>query len=75
VRKTGGVDNGRLYAMKVLKKSVKPKEKERIIAERDILEKAGGCPFLVGLHYAFQTRTHLHLVMGEYIKLYTLLQE
>jgi ribosomal protein S6 kinase alpha-5 len=62
--------------MKLLKKSanLKEKEKDRMRMERDILKKAGGCPFLVGLHYAFQTKTHLHLVMGEYIKLYTLLQ-
>jgi hypothetical protein len=60
--------------MKVLKKSAKLKEKERMRMECDILKKPGGCLFLVGLHYAFQTRTHLHLVMGEYIKLYTLLQ-
>jgi serine/threonine protein kinase len=31
--------------------------------ERDVLEKAGGSPFFVRLHYAFQSDTHLHLVM------------
>jgi ribosomal protein S6 kinase alpha-5 len=76
VRKRGGVDDGKLYAMKVVIKSktLKKKDIERMKTERNVLEKAGRSPFLVRLHYAFQTDTDLHLVMGEYIKLYTLLE-
>jgi serine/threonine protein kinase len=71
VRKRGGVDDSKLYAMKVVIKSKKLKKKdiERMKTERNVLEKAGRSPFLVRLHYAFQTDTHLHLVMGEYILL------
>jgi ribosomal protein S6 kinase alpha-5 len=76
VRKIGGVDDGKLYAMKVIRKSKKLKKKDiqRMKTERNVLEKAGCSRFLVRLHYAFQTDRHLHLVMGEYIKLYTLLE-
>ena len=67
VRKTTGHDRGTLYAMKVLKKqSVVRKKKimEHTLTERSVLEAIRNFPFLVTLHYAFQTETKLHLVMG-----------
>ena len=57
----------KLYAMKVLKKeSVVRKKKvlEHTLTERSVLEAIRDFPFLVTLHYAFQTDTKLHLVMG-----------
>jgi hypothetical protein len=33
-----------------------------------VLEEVAGMPFLVGLKYAFETQTEVHLIMGEYIK-------
>ncbi len=67
VRKVGGSDQGTVYAMKVLRKTrvlQKPKTLEHTIAERQVLEHIRNAPFLVGLHYAFQTDTKLHLIMG-----------
>ena len=66
VRKLDGPDHGRIYAMKVLRKSrvlQKPKTLEHTIAERQVLEHIRSAPFLVSLHYAFQTDTKLHLVL------------
>ncbi|RZK12593.1 MAG: hypothetical protein EOO43_18575 [Flavobacterium sp.] len=55
---------GNLYAMKVLKKDViiQRKQKVHMRAEREILE-AVDSPFILGLHYAFQTNDKLYLVM------------
>lgn len=52
------------YAMKVLNKDVVSKRNLMIKtqAERDILEKIGS-PFIVKLHYAFQTEAKLYFVM------------
>lgn len=69
VRKRDGPDKGKLYAMKVLKKASvvqKPKTLEHTMTERRVLESVRKTPFVVSLHYAFQTETKLHLVMGEY---------
>lgn len=69
VRRVGGPDHGKIYAMKVLKKDrliQKPKTLEHTLAERSVLEHIRESPFLVTLHYAFQTESKLHLVMGEY---------
>ncbi|KAE9555456.1 hypothetical protein FO519_001311 [Halicephalobus sp. NKZ332] len=66
VRKVGGNDNGKLYAMKVLKKervAHKQKTLEHTLAERTVLEKLKGLPFLVNMVYAFQSQTKLHIVM------------
>ncbi|KAI5704822.1 hypothetical protein M8J75_009138 [Diaphorina citri] len=66
VRKKGGVDNGRLYAMKVLKKATivqKKKTTEHTKTERQVLEAVRQSPFLVTLHYAFQTDAKLHLIL------------
>jgi ribosomal protein S6 kinase alpha-5 len=72
VRKRGGVDDGRLYAMKVLTKASiiqKKKTTEHTKTERQVLEAVRQSPFLVTLHYAFQTDAKLHLILGEYQKL------
>lgn len=66
VRKRGGKDDGRLYAMKVLKKATivqKKKTTEHTKTERQVLEAVRRCPFLVTLHYAFQTDAKLHLIL------------
>ncbi|CAG9816196.1 unnamed protein product [Phaedon cochleariae] len=69
VRKRGGSDDGRLYAMKVLKKATivqKKKTTEHTKTERQVLEAVRDNPFLVTLHYAFQTDAKLHLILGHY---------
>lgn len=68
VRKVGGSDRGKLFAMKVLKKATivrKKKVMEHTLTERSVLEAIRDFPFLVTLHYAFQTDTKLHLIMGK----------
>ena len=67
VRKIGGHDDKKLYAMKVLKKATiiqKQKTLEHTKTERQVLEAIRQSPFLVTLHYAFQTATKLHLILG-----------
>ncbi|CAJ0932601.1 unnamed protein product [Ranitomeya imitator] len=69
VRKISGHDSGKLYAMKVLKKATiiqKAKTAEHTRTERQVLEHIRQSPFLVTLHYAFQTDTKLHLILGLY---------
>ena len=54
--------------MKVLKKaSIVQKQKtlEHTKTERQVLESIRQSPFLVTLHYAFQTATKLHLILGK----------
>ncbi|MFT7801677.1 ribosomal protein S6 kinase alpha-5 isoform X1 [Arapaima gigas] len=66
VRKVSGHDAGKLYAMKVLKKATivqKAKTAEHTRTERQVLEHIRQSPFLVTLHYAFQTDTQLHLIL------------
>ncbi|XP_008213525.1 ribosomal protein S6 kinase alpha-4 isoform X2 [Nasonia vitripennis] len=66
VRKRIGVDVGQLYAMKVLKKATivqKKKMTEHTKTERQVLEAVRDSPFLVTLHYAFQTDAKLHLIL------------
>ncbi|XP_062911964.1 ribosomal protein S6 kinase alpha-5-like isoform X1 [Mobula hypostoma] len=66
VRKISGHDTNKLYAMKVLKKAAivqKAKTTEHIKTERQVLEHIRQSPFLVTLHYAFQTDTKLHLIL------------
>ncbi|KAE8586211.1 hypothetical protein XENTR_v10021594 [Xenopus tropicalis] len=66
VRKISGHDSGKLYAMKVLKKATiiqKAKTAEHTRTERQVLEHIRQSPFLVTLHYAFQTDTKLHLIL------------
>uniref|UniRef100_A0A1I8MIG7 non-specific serine/threonine protein kinase n=1 Tax=Musca domestica TaxID=7370 RepID=A0A1I8MIG7_MUSDO len=66
VRKLKGKDKDQLYAMKVLKKDTvvqKKKTAEHTTTERQVLEAIQQSPFLVGLHYAFQTDSKLYLVL------------
>uniref|UniRef100_A0A8C9T8L4 non-specific serine/threonine protein kinase n=1 Tax=Scleropages formosus TaxID=113540 RepID=A0A8C9T8L4_SCLFO len=66
VRKVSGHDAGKPYAMKVLKKATivqKAKTAEHTRTERQVLEHIRQSPFLVTLHYAFQTDTQLHLIL------------
>uniref|UniRef100_A0A8C6KR50 Ribosomal protein S6 kinase n=1 Tax=Nothobranchius furzeri TaxID=105023 RepID=A0A8C6KR50_NOTFU len=63
VRKILGPDAGQLYAMKVLKKaSLKVRDRVRTKMERDILVEVNH-PFIVKLHYAFQTEGKLYLIL------------
>ncbi|XP_008565673.1 PREDICTED: ribosomal protein S6 kinase alpha-4, partial [Galeopterus variegatus] len=66
VRKAGGHDAGKLYAMKVLRKAAliqRTKTQEHTRTERSVLELVRQAPFLVTLHYAFQTDAKLHLIL------------
>ncbi|KAF5892417.1 serine/threonine-protein kinase Sgk1-like, partial [Clarias magur] len=53
------------YAVKVLQKKIilKKKEQKHIMAERSVLLKNIKHPFLVGLHYSFQTTDKLYFVL------------
>ncbi|XP_030065823.1 ribosomal protein S6 kinase alpha-6 isoform X4 [Microcaecilia unicolor] len=63
VRKIVGPDAEQLYAMKVLKKaSLKVRDRVRTKMERDILVEVNH-PFIVKLHYAFQTEGKLYLIL------------
>ncbi|XP_054553945.1 ribosomal protein S6 kinase alpha-2 isoform X1 [Talpa occidentalis] len=63
VRKAQGSDAGQLYAMKVLKKAtLKVRDRVRSKMERDILAEVNH-PFIVKLHYAFQTEGKLYLIL------------
>lgn len=63
VKKNCGMDNGQLYAMKVLKKAtLKVRDRLRTKMERDILAQISH-PFIVRLHYAFQTEGKLYLIL------------
>ncbi|RXM33323.1 Ribosomal protein S6 kinase alpha-2 [Acipenser ruthenus] len=63
VRKIKGTDSGQLYAMKALKKAtLKVRDRVRSKMERDILAEVNH-PFIVKLHYAFQTEGKLYLIL------------
>ncbi|XP_054018751.1 ribosomal protein S6 kinase alpha-2 [Dryobates pubescens] len=63
VRKIKGSDAGQLYAMKVLRKAtLKVRDRVRSKMERDILAEVNH-PFIVKLHYAFQTEGKLYLIL------------
>ncbi|CAH2292749.1 serine threonine- kinase Sgk2 isoform X3 [Pelobates cultripes] len=57
--------DNRFYAVKVLQKKtiLKKKEQSHIMAERNVLLKNLKHPFLVGLHYSFQTTEKLYFVL------------
>ena len=68
VRKVSGKDAGNVFAMKVLKKATivrNQKDTAHTKAERNILEEVKH-PFIVDLHYAFQTGGKLYLIL-EYL--------
>ena len=56
---------GKYFAIKVLQKKsiVKRNEVKHIMAERNVLLKNLKHPFLVGLHYSFQTGNKLYFVL------------
>lgn len=58
-------DTGKVYAMKVLKKELiaKKHQVQHTMNEREIMEQSVGNPFIVKLHYAFQTADKLYFVM------------
>uniref|UniRef100_A0A673AT09 Serine/threonine-protein kinase sgk-1 n=1 Tax=Sphaeramia orbicularis TaxID=375764 RepID=A0A673AT09_9TELE len=57
--------HGGYYAVKVLQKQmiVKRKEQRHVMAERSVLVKGLQHPFLVGLHFSFQTPNTLYFVL------------
>ncbi|CAG9822456.1 unnamed protein product [Phaedon cochleariae] len=62
-RKVVGTDAGILYAMKVLKKAtLRVRDRHRTKMERNILVDVEH-PFIVKLHYAFQTEGKLYLIL------------
>ncbi|CAK8691669.1 unnamed protein product [Clavelina lepadiformis] len=56
---------GKFYAVKVLQKKsiMKRNEQKHIMAERNVLLKNVKHPFLVGLHYSFQTSEKLYFIL------------
>lgn len=64
VQKRIGKERGQLFAMKILKKTylVKRRQIERTRTERKVLS-AVNHPFIMKLHYAFQTEDKLYLVL------------
>ncbi|KTG06164.1 hypothetical protein cypCar_00002215 [Cyprinus carpio] len=63
VRKVTPPDSNQLYAMKVLRKAtLKVRDRVRTKMERDILADVNH-PFVVKLHYAFQTEGKLYLIL------------
>src|SRR4051812_30780145 len=57
-------DDGKIYAMKVLRKEaiIARKQVAHTKAEKSILQKIQH-PFIVRLHYAFQTRDKLYMIL------------
>ncbi len=55
----------KVYAIKVLKKDaiIKQKEVKHIMSERSVLLTNINHPFLVALHYSFQTSQKLYFVL------------
>jgi len=60
-------DDGKIYAMKILKKTmiIARQQVDHTLSERKILQ-ALQHPFLMGLRFAFQSKTKLYLVMDFY---------
>jgi len=58
-------DTGKVYAMKIIRKSKLEDDKKHIFSERDALIKLDN-PFLAKLHFTFQTPSRLYLVMEYY---------
>ena len=56
-------NNGKLFAMKILKKSYlkRKHQEEHTKTERDLIVKIN-CPFVMNIKYAFQDEIHLYLV-------------
>mgnify|MGYP002716835992 FL=1 len=58
-------NENKYYAVKVLKKKqvIRKNEAKHIMSERNVLLKTLNHPFLVGLHYSFQTAEKLYFVL------------
>ena len=58
-------DSGALYAMKVMKKAwvVSESKFRQTMSERTLMERLIYHPFIIQLHWAFQSKEELHLVM------------
>jgi serine/threonine protein kinase len=58
-------DNGKIYAMKCLKKSqmILQDQMAHVKAERDILAQSSKCEWVVQLFYSFQDDLHLYMIM------------
>jgi serine/threonine protein kinase len=67
-QKKGGVDDGRFYAVKMLKKAaiIQKNTIDWAMTERRVLEAVLQYPFLSTFHYAFQSDSKLYLVL-EYV--------
>ena len=63
--------DGMFYAVKVLNKAtiIKKNEQGHIMAERNVLSKNLSHPFLVSLHYSFQTPEKLYFVLDYWANL------
>jgi serine/threonine protein kinase len=68
----------KLYAIEMLNKELilKRNEIEHVMAERNVLKGNNVHPFLVSLHYSFQSKDKLYFVLdffnsGEVIKVYS----
>ena len=61
---SSGLERNGIFAMKVLKKSdmIERQKVRRVLTEKEILATANH-PFIVTLHYSFQTRDKLYFVM------------
>ncbi|KAI8084509.1 kinase-like domain-containing protein [Halteromyces radiatus] len=59
------IPSSKLYALKVISKQkvIQQNEIQHTKAERDILTRLRDQPFLIKLHYAFQSDTHLYFVL------------
>ncbi|CAI2381728.1 unnamed protein product [Moneuplotes crassus] len=64
VFKVEKIDDGKIYAMKVLKKSVLARNKhlKYAITECNVLKRADH-PFIIKLHYSFQTPDYLYMIL------------
>ena len=58
-------DTGRLYAIKILRKDqlINDNQTKPILSERRILEQLEDHPFIIKLHWAFQSPRELFFVM------------
>lgn len=58
-------DSGRLYAIKIIKKDAiyMKTNKSVYLSEAAIMKKLAGTPFIVNLHYTFQTENELYFAM------------
>ena len=56
---------GKIYAMKVMNKNylIKKKYLHYVISEFEIMKKLSGFPFILDLHYSFQSANYLYLVI------------